>query len=119
MIIIIAAMTKSRVICKNNNLIWRIPEDLKNFKRITEWISIIMGRKTYDSIGRPLTNRNNIVISRAMPKAEGVDICPRVEEAIEKAKEYGKDIFIIGGASVYAQTIGIADKMFLSFVKKD
>ncbi len=119
MINIIAAMTKSRVIGKNNKLPWHIPEDLQNFKRITSGNTIIMGRKTYESIGRPLPNRNNIVISRDMPPTQGLEVCRSVQEALEKAKNYGKDIYIVGGSSIYEQTIPIADKMYLSYIKKD
>lgn len=118
-IIIIAAMTKSRVIGKNNQLPWHIAEDLQNFKKLTSGNTIIMGRKTYESIGRPLPNRNNIIVSTMMPATQGVDVCKTVPEALEKAKTYGKDIFIIGGATIYEQTLPFIDKMFISYVKND
>lgn len=116
--IIIAAMTKDHVIGKDNNLPWHIPEDLKSFKNLTKGNTIIMGRKTYDSIGRPLPDRQNIVISRSAD-IQGVDVCKSTEDAMEKAREYGKDIFIIGGASIYEQMLPVADKMYLSIVKKE
>jgi len=118
-IYIIAAMTKNRVIGKDNKLPWHISEDLKNFKRLTTGNTVIMGRKTFDSIGKPLPNRHNVVVSRSVSVIEGVDVCHSFEEAMEKAKSYGKDIFVIGGGSVYALALPIADKMFISHVKKE
>ena len=118
-ITIIAAMTKSRVIGKNNQLPWHIAEDLQNFKKLTAGNTVIMGRKTYESIGRPLPNRNNIVISTMMPARDGVTICKTVPEAIEKAKTFQKDIFIVGGATIYEQTLPFADRLVISYIKKD
>ncbi len=117
MICIIAAMDKNRVIGKDNKLPWRISDDLKNFKKLTTGNTVIMGRKTFESIGKPLPNRNNIVISTSMPQTAGIDVCNSFEESIIKAKSYGKDIFIIGGAAVYEQAIPFADKMYISYVK--
>jgi len=119
MIIIIVGMTKSGLIGKDNALPWRIPEDLQNFKRLTSGNTIVMGRKTYESIGKPLPNRNNIVISRTMPVQDGITVCRTINEGLEKAKEFGKDIFIIGGATIYEQTLSIADKMYISYIKND
>jgi len=116
-ITIIAALTKDRVIGKDNALPWYIPEDLKNFKKLTSGNTVVMGRKTYESIGKPLPNRNNIVVSRSVPSIEGVDVCSSLEVAIEKARSYGKEIFIIGGASIYELALPFADKMYLSYVK--
>ncbi|MEM3154467.1 MAG: dihydrofolate reductase [Candidatus Woesearchaeota archaeon] len=119
MINIIAAMAKNRVIGCDNKLPWRIADDLKNFKKLTSGNVVIMGRKTFESIGKPLPNRINVVISSSMPPTDGIIVCKSVDEAIQKAKTYGKEIFIIGGAAVYEQTIPIADKMYLSYVKGD
>ncbi len=119
MIAIIVGLTKNRIIGKNNDLPWKISEDLKNFKKHTAGQTIIMGRKTYESIGRPLPNRHNIVISRNMQEIEGVDICSSIEEATKKAKEYEKDIFIIGGSTIYKQFLPIVDKLYLSWINKD
>lgn len=118
MITIIAAMGKNRVIGRNNQLPWNLPDDLKNFKNFTSGNTIVMGHKTYLSIGKPLPNRNNVVISSLLPLTPGLDICPSFEEGIQKALSYGKEVFISGGASIYAQALPIADKMYLSFVKK-
>ncbi|MBS3136179.1 dihydrofolate reductase [Candidatus Woesearchaeota archaeon] len=115
---IIAAMTKDRVIGKDNKLIWNIPVDLKNFRNITSGNTVIMGRKTFESIGNPLPNRHNIVVSSSMQHVDGIDVCKDIKEALAKAKEYGKEIFIIGGSSIYRQTVPFADKMYISWVKK-
>ncbi len=119
MINIIVAMAPNRVIGKNNKLPWHIPDDLKNFKRLTTGNTVIMGRKTYESIGRPLPNRKNIVISTSMPTTDVVTVCKSLQEGIMEAKLFGKDVFIIGGASLYEQIIPLADKMFISYVKRD
>ena len=118
-IIIIAALSENRAIGKDNKLLWHIPEDLQNFKKLTAGSTVLMGRKTFESLKRPLPNRNNIVISSSMPQTEGVEVCKTLEEGIEAARKHNKDIFIIGGANIYGQTLGIADKMFLSYVKGD
>ncbi len=117
MIYIIVAMDKNRVIGKNNMIPWHISEEVSNFKKLTTGNTVIMGRKTFESIGRPLPNRNNIVISSSMPSTAGLDVCKTIGEGIIAAKSYGKDIFIIGGATVYEQTLPLADKMFISYVK--
>jgi len=119
MINIIAAMAKNRVIGCDNKLPWHIHEDLQNFKRLTSGNVVIMGRKTFESIGKALPNRVNIVISSSMPQKEGIIVCKTVEEALQKAESYDKEIFIIGGATVYQQTIPLADRMYLSYVKGD
>jgi dihydrofolate reductase len=116
---LIAAMTRKRVIGKNNALLWHIPDDLKNFKKITESHPVIMGRKTFESIGRPLPNRTNFVVSRSTISPEGVIACSSVEDALEKAKRINSTVFVIGGAQIYAQTIALADKLFISYVKNN
>ena len=118
MINIIAAMDPNRVIGKDNKLPWHISEDLKNFKRLTDGNAVIMGRKTYESIGKPLPNRKNIVISTSMPTTNGITVCKSLQEGLMEAKLFGKDIFIIGGASLYEQAIPMTDKMFISYVKR-
>ena len=119
MIISIAGMTKNRVIGKEGRLPWDIPEELNNFRKLTVDSTVVMGRKTYDSIGHPLPKRNNIVISRSMEPVEGIDICSSIEEALEKAKSYGKEIFIIGGSGIYAAFMPYVDKLYISWIKAD
>lgn len=119
MISIIAAMTKNRVIGRNNRLPWHLSDDLKNFKKLTVGNTVIMGRKTFESIGKPLPDRNNIVISSSMPPAENIIVAKTIEEALQKAESFNREIFIIGGASVYVQSLPFADRLYLSFIKKD
>lgn len=119
MISIIAAMTRKRVIGKSNRLPWRIKEEMDNFRKLTIGNVVVMGRKTFESIGKPLADRKNIIISRTGIDAEGIDVCPTIDEGLKKAEKYGKEIFIIGGASIYEQTISIADKMYISYIKRE
>ena len=111
------------VIGKENDLPWYIPEDLKRFKALTSGNVVVMGRKTFDSIyarlGKPLPNRENIVVSSQMAPQEGVYVCRSIDEAIDCAKGFGKEIFIIGGERIYEQTLDRADRLYLSHVKKE
>ena len=116
---VIVAMTKSRVIGKDGALPWHLSEDLKLFKAHTTGNIIIMGRKTFDSIGRPLPNRRNIVVSKSIKEAEkvaGVEYYPDLDHAIAAAQEGDGRIFIIGGASIYHQMIEKADRLYISMV---
>lgn len=115
---IIAAMSKNRVIGKDNKLPWNIPEDLKHFHSITVGHPVIMGRKTHESIGRVLKNRTNIVITRDLIyKSPGTVISHSLKQAIDEAKkEKPSEIFIIGGAQLYEQAIAIADKLYLTLI---
>lgn len=115
---IIVAVSDNGVIGKDNQLIWRLPDDLKRFKRLTLGHPMIMGRKTYDSIGKPLPGRTSIVISRNPDLAiEGVLVANSLSEAIEKARLTGTDeAFIIGGGNIYEQSLDMADKIYLTEV---
>ncbi len=117
MIAIIVGIPENRVIGNGINLPWHIPEDLKHFKEITTGNTVIMGFVTYKSLGKPLPNRNNIVLNFDKIDIPGCDVCSSIPEAIEKAKSYGKDIFIIGGASIYKQFIPLVDKLYISHIK--
>src|SRR3989344_6029604 len=121
MINIISAMTKEkRVIGKNNQLPWNIPEELAYFRKTTLGTTVIMGRKTYDSVGRPMPKRHNIVITRQKGLViSGVDVCNTLSEALELAKKDGNEIFVIGGAEIYAMALPYTNKMYLSFIKKE
>ena len=116
---IIAAIGENRELGKDNKLLWQIPEDMKRFRQLTSGHSIIMGRTTFESIGKPLPNRTNIIVTRdANYHAEGCIITHSLDEAIEVAKKHDeKEIFIIGGGQMYTQAIGIADKLYLTKVK--
>jgi dihydrofolate reductase len=121
-IVLIAAFAQNRVVGIENRLPWHLPEDLKYFKRTTSGKAIIMGRKTYDSIGRPLPNRTNIVITRNPDfTAPGVKVVVSLEAAIELAKEVNyindvDEVMIIGGASIYESALPIADRLYLTHV---
>ena len=115
---IIAAMDRKRGIGVDNKLPWRLSADLKRFRELTMGHHIIVGRKTFESIGRPLPGRRMIVVTRDRDyKAEGCDLSHSLEDAIDLARERGEsEAFICGGAEIYAQSIGIVDRMYLTFV---
>ena len=117
MINIIVATSKNRVIGNNNSLIWKLPADLKRFKQITTGNTIVMGRKTYESIGKPLPNRRNIIITRDTNYL--VDNCEIVNSLEEALMLCNNDCFIIGGGEIYKQSIDIADKIYLTLVQED
>jgi dihydrofolate reductase len=104
---LIAAVANKNVIGNNNSLIWHLPEDLKHFKKLTTGHAVIMGRKTYQSIGKPLKERKNIIITRHK-KFEAPDcfIAHSLEEALEMAKNE-KEVFIAGGSEIYQQSINL------------
>ena len=117
MITIVVAMGKNREIGADNQLLWHLPKDLKHFKELTSGHPIIMGRKTYESIGKPLPNRTNIVISRKNDWfEEGILIVGSIKEALKFAKKIDENVFIIGGGTVYEQTIDLADQLEVTLV---
>ena len=111
---IIAAIGKNYELGGKNALLWHLPGDMKFFRETTRGATVIMGRLTYESIGRPLPKRRNIVITRSADFApEGVEILPSLESALEAARG-DAEVFIIGGASVYAQSLESADELILT-----
>jgi dihydrofolate reductase len=121
MISLIAAIQqKDRGIGFKNELLFRISDDLKRFKALTSGHPIIMGRKTFESIGgKPLPNRTNIVVTRQDLNQEEVVFCHSLEEAIENAKSLDENIFIIGGAEIYNLALLFADRLELTLVDGD
>jgi dihydrofolate reductase len=116
---IIVAISANNAIGKNNQLLWHLPADLKHFKEITSGHTIIMGRKTYDSIGRPLPNRRNIVITRKTDlQIENVEIVNSLQDAISLC-ETEDEVFIIGGAEIYKNSISIANRIYLTTVHQE
>lgn len=112
---IIAALSDNNVIGKNNALPWRIPEDLAHFKALTMGSTLLMGRKTFESIGRPLPGRTTIVITRRIGfKAAGALVARDPEAAIALVHE--PHAFVVGGAEIYAQLLPLASKLFLTRV---
>lgn len=117
MISIIVVIGKNREIGCDNGLLWNLPSDLKHFKEITTGHTVVMGRKTFESIGHPLPNRHNIVLtSNHNYKADGVEIKSNLEEALEWAKNQKDEIFIIGGGQIYARALLYANKLYLTVV---
>jgi len=120
----IVAAAKNGVIGVNNTLPWDIPEDMKFFKDKTKGKIIIMGRKTFESVGHPLPKRLSIVITRQEGyKHEGVVVVPTLQKAIEYAKtqtaKYGDEVFIIGGGEIFKDSINIVDKIYLTRIHKE
>ncbi|WBX73426.1 dihydrofolate reductase [Tenacibaculum pacificus] len=118
MITIIAAIANNNALGKDNDLIWHLPADLKRFKKVTSGHHILMGRNTFESIGRPLPNRTSVIITRNNDYLkEGCLVAHSLEEAIELSKDE-TDIFIIGGAQVYKEAIenNLVDKLDICLV---
>lgn len=120
---IIVAIADNRAIGKDNQLLWHISEDLKYFKKVTSGHPVIMGRKTYESIGRPLPKRTNIVISREYQAPEGVLVVKSLKEAYEAAVLAAKvselpadEVFVMGGGQIYAQALDSADRLYVTHV---
>ena len=113
---LIAAMDKNRLIGVDNNLPWHLPADLQYFKSVTMSKPILMGRKTYDSIGRPLPGRQNIVLTRGDVEIKGVTVVNSIDEAIATAGDV-EEVMVIGGSSVYELVLPKAQRMYLSFVE--
>ncbi len=117
MIKIIVATSKNNVIGDSNKLIWHLPADLKRFKEITTGHPIVMGRKTYESIGRPLPNRRNIIITRdEQYEVDGCEVVNSIEEALLLTNN---DCFIIGGGEIYKQSLPIAQQIFMTIIDED
>lgn len=115
---LIAAMDRNRLIGNNNQLPWHLPVDLAHFKKITLGKPIVMGRKTYESIGRPLPGRTNIVLSRSGFQADGVECVSNICEAVAKVAN-ADEIVVIGGSSIYEMLLDVVDRMYLTFVDGD
>ncbi|QFU02602.1 Dihydrofolate reductase [Halomonas sp. THAF5a] len=122
-IAMIAAMDRNRVIGVDNQLPWYLPEDLKFFKRMTQAKPLVMGRKTYQSIGRPLPGRLNIVVTRDPDfQAEGVRVCHDLAAALRLADQQAtidgvEEIMVMGGAEIYAQALPFASRLYLTEVE--
>lgn len=119
---LISAMSRNRVIGRNNALPWYLPEDLKYFKRVTMGKPVIMGRKTRESIGRPLPGRSNIIVSRNTRfEADGARVVHSLDEAIAMARNIvlingGDEAVVMGGAEIYRQALPLADRLYLTRV---
>jgi dihydrofolate reductase len=115
---IVVAIAQNNAIGKNNKLLWHLPKDLKHFKEITTGHTIIMGRKTFDSVGKPLPNRRNIVITRQSITIEGCEVVNSLEAALALCAGEA-EVFIGGGAEIYRQAMQLTDRIYLTIVHKE
>ena len=116
---IISALARNRTIGIDNTLPWRLSEDLKHFKALTLGHHILMGRKTYESIGKPLAGRTTVIITRGnFPAPEGVKIAHSLQEAIDICGA-DEEIFFVGGADLYGQALPLADRLYLTEIQAD
>lgn len=118
MISIIVAVAHNGVIGDKNALLWHISEDLKYFKALTTGHPVVMGRKTWESIGRPLPNRTNVVLTREERTFEGARTAHSLEEAVAMFAP-DEEVFVIGGAQIYAEALPVADRLYLTRVEHD
>lgn len=115
---IVVAMTDDRVIGNGEEIPWHIPEELQTFKRITSGGVVIMGRKTFESIGRPLPDRHNLVVSKTLTAVEGVEVSRSLEAAVERAAQFHEKIFFIGGREIYEKALDMAGYMYVSWISR-
>ena len=113
----IAAMSLNRVIGKDGKLPWNIPEDFKWFKRTTSGQAILMGRKTFESLGKALPNRRNLVVTRGDWTADGVEVVRDL--AAFRPEDYPCDVWVIGGAEIYRQMLGRCEVLYLSVIPRE
>jgi dihydrofolate reductase len=119
MISLIAAMARNRIIGKDNDMPWHLPADLAHFKRVTMGKPVIMGRRTYESIGFPLPGRKNVVITRNADYApEGIVVVDSVEAALSEVSE-ADEVMIIGGGQLYREMLPHADRLYLTLIQAD
>jgi dihydrofolate reductase len=111
----IAAMSENHVIGKDNQLLWHMPNDLKHFKNTTSGHTVIMGRKTFDSVGKPLPKRRNIIITRQSITIEGCEVVNSIEAALALCKDED-EVFIVGGAEIYKQSLHLTDRIYLTII---
>ena len=118
-LILISAMTTDRVIGRNNALPWSIPEEYQSFLAHVRGHPVIMGRTSYEIFGPDLKESKLFVVSRTIGTMSGASVCSDIESAVKHAGQYDDRVFSAGGASIYRQTMPMADAMYLSFIKKD
>ena len=116
----IAAMTPSRVIGSDGGIPWHYPEDMKHFVRVTKGHAVIMGRATFESIGKPLKGRRNIVISsRKDLVIDGCEVTSSLEDAIARARQEDDEPLVIGGARVYEAALPLATRLYLTYIREE
>jgi dihydrofolate reductase len=112
---IVVAIAENYAIGKNNQLLWHMPADLKHFKNITSGHTVIMGRKTYDSVGKPLPNRRNIIVTRQDITIEGCEVVKSIEDALALCANED-EVFIVGGAEIYKLAMSKTDCIYLTII---
>ncbi|SEM16431.1 dihydrofolate reductase [bacterium A37T11] len=114
---IIVAAAENNAIGKNNELLWKLPDDLKFFKRMTTGHTVIMGRKTFESVGLPLPNRRNIIITRQPDfRASDTEVVNSLNQALDLCKDDDKEVFVVGGAEIYREALPLMDKLYITRV---
>ena len=112
---IVVAAAENNVIGKDNDLIWHLPADLRHFKQLTMGHPILMGRKTYESIGKPLPGRTSVIVtSQENYAADGCIVANSLQEALEQAKKIDEQVYVIGGAEIYKQALPLTDVIYLT-----
>ncbi|RXT05728.1 dihydrofolate reductase [Ammoniphilus sp. CFH 90114] len=118
MISVIVAMSRNRVIGKDNKMPWHLPADLAYFKRVTMGHTVLMGRKTFESMGKPLPGRNNVILTRQKDyHQEGCRVLHTIEEALREFKD--QDLFVIGGAEIIKEFLPVVDKLYLTQIDEE
>jgi dihydrofolate reductase len=115
--IVVGAMSSDRVIGSGHGMPWDVPEEYDHFLHLIEGKTIIIGRKSYEIFGGNLSSRHHIVVSRSPNEIDGAIVVPSIERAMQVAEGLGGEYFSAGGATIYAQTISLADTMYLSYIK--
>jgi len=115
---IIVAIAQNHAIGKDNKLLWHLPNDLKYFKTKTSGHTVIMGRKTFDSVGKPLPKRRNIVITRQQIKIDGCEVVSSLEDALALCQTED-EVFIVGGAEIYRQAMAVTDRIYVTIIHQD
>lgn len=115
---LVVAVAANSVIGKNNQLPWHLPADLKHFKQLTTGHAVFMGRKTYDSIGKPLPNRRNIVISRSIKTLAGCEVAASLEAALQLCSNEN-EVFVIGGAEIFREALSMATRIELTRIHQE
>ena len=115
--IIISAMSKDRFIGSGDGMPWNVPEEYEQFLKFVDGQAVIMGRRSFEIFGSDLKTTQNFVVTRSGDDIDGAVICGSIEAAVSKANVTGKTVFCAGGASIYAQTIPLAEAMYISYIK--
>lgn len=115
---IIVAIAKNNAIGKDNKLLWYLPNDLKHFKEVTTGHTVIMGRKTFDSVGKPLPKRRNIVVTRQPITIEGCEVVGSIEAALALCAGE-EEVFMVGGAEIYRQALHLTNRIYLTRIDQD